>query len=92
MSPHSAPLSLLCEATSLAENLPVACDLYQESGSQHNASEYGPDVTMERAGLSPVNVPRSRASSISSGMSYDEAKDVSGKLHLNGASHVALTY
>lgn len=91
LSPHSAPLSLLCEATSLAESLSVASEPIPGTGSQHNASEYGPDINMDHAGPSPVNAPRSRASSISSGMSYDEAKDVSGELHLNVFSHIAPT-
>ena len=81
VSPHSAPLSLLCEATALAECLPVTSEPSSCPNSRLKASEEEHDITMENVGPSPVNAPRSRASSISSGMSYDEAKDVSGEQH-----------
>ena len=92
ISPHSAPLSLLCEVTSLAQSLPIAMEPIPVSGDQPTMPEDVPDVVMDHAEPKPVNVPRSRASSMSSGMSYDEAKDVSGRWKLTMICRNMLTY
>ena len=63
----------------------------QDASGQPQALGNVSDVTMDYAGPSPVNVPRSRTSSMSSGMGYDEAKDVSGVSHASILNHNALT-
>ncbi|KAH9926934.1 uncharacterized protein B0H18DRAFT_1004572 [Fomitopsis serialis] len=75
-SPHPAPLSLLCEASSMADNLSVAGELIKDHSSQHTTSVRGSPV--RGAGRDTLNAPRSRSSSVSSGMSYDEARELSG--------------
>ena len=62
------------------------------SGDQPTMPEDVPDVVMDHAEPKPVNGPRSRASSMSSGMSYDEAKDVSGRWKLTMICRNMLTY
>ncbi|KZT69240.1 hypothetical protein DAEQUDRAFT_269309 [Daedalea quercina L-15889] len=60
----------------MAESLPTAAEPAQDLGGQERTLIHGSPVG--QAALDSSQAPRSRSSSVSSGMSYDEIRDLSG--------------